>query len=237
MKIINCLVVDDEPLAREIIETNISKIPNWKVLRSCVNAEEAYEALLDHQIDVIFLDIEMPVISGVDFLKSLKKPPLIIFTTAYSEYALKGFDLNIIDYLLKPTTFSRFFQAVEKVNDRLLEHDNTALKDIPVDPNYMFIKHNGKLIKVIFSDILYIKAEQEYSLLYTEKDQLLVSMHLKLIERILPKNLFLRAHRSYIVSVNRINSIYGNTLQIADNNQIPIGNKFKEDLLKRLNIK
>ena len=236
MKTINSLIVDDEPLAREIIQTYINKVPNWTVIETCINAEEAYESLLKHDIDVLFLDIQMPVISGVEFLQSLQKPPLVIFTTAYSEYALKGFELNVIDYLLKPISFSRFFQAIEKANKKL-STKNEEIKMVKKDVSYFFVKHSGKLVKIIFSDILYIKAEQEYSFIFTKKEKLLVSMHLKLLEGILPEKVFTRIHRSYIIPQETTTSLYGNTIQIGDDIQLPIGGKYKENLLIKLNIK
>lgn len=232
---INCLIVDDEPLARDIIKTHLSKIPNWKVVATCINAEEAYEALLKFNIDVLFLDIQMPVITGIEFLQSLKNAPLVVFTTAYSEYAIKSYELNVVDYLLKPISYSRFYQAIEKANMLFKEkknHDIAPKKEL----EYFFVKHNSKLIKIVFSDILYIKAEQEYSYIYTIENKLLVSMHLKILEEALPKDKFTRTHRSYIVPQEKITSIYGNTLQISDA-QLPIGNKYKDNLLQKLEIK
>lgn len=235
MKPVYVLIVDDEPLAREIIVTHVSKIPNWKVIDTCINAEEAYEALLNNTVDVLFLDIQMPVITGVEFLQSLQNPPLVIFTTAYSEYALKGFELNVIDYLLKPISFGRFTQAVEKVNNKLVSITENPKKE--KEATYFFVKQDGKLIKVIFSDILCIKAEQEYSFIFTENERLLVSMHLKMLENILPSKQFTRIHRSYIIPHQKVISIYGNTLQIGEDTKLPIGNTYKENLLSKLNIK
>lgn len=235
MKPVHVLIVDDEPLAREIIATHVSKIPIWEVVATCINAEEAYEALLNNTIDLMFLDIQMPVITGVEFLQSLQNPPLVIFTTAYSEYALKGFELNIIDYLLKPISFGRFTQAVEKVNNKLASVvNNPETENLAT---YFFVKQDGKLLKVIFSDILYIKAEQEYSFIFTENERLLVSMHLKMLENILPSKKFIRIHRSYIAPIEKVISIYGNTLKIDENTKLPIGNTYKENLLSKLNIK
>lgn len=237
MKTIHALIVDDEPLAREIIETHIQKVPNWTVIATCIHAEEAYEALLTYDIDVLFLDIQMPVISGIDFLQSLKKPPLVIFTTAFSEYALKGFELNVVDYLLKPISFSRFFQAIEKVNQKLATVETENNKKVEEDKSYFFVKHEGELLKINFPDILYIKAEQEYSYIYLKKGKLLVSMHLKLLESILPDKLFTRIHRSYIIPQEIATSLYGNTIKIGEDIQLPIGSKYKENLLLKLKIK
>lgn len=236
MKQIRALIVDDEPLAREIIQTHLSKIPNWTVIDTCINAEEAYEALLTHEIDVLFLDIQMPVVSGVEFLQSLQQPPLVIFTTAYSEYAVKGFDLNVIDYLLKPISFGRFVQAIEKANAKLTSQ-NEDQEAASKEADYMFVKHDSKLVKITFSDILYIKAEQEYSHIFTKNKKLLVSMHLKLLASMLPQHSFTRIHRSYIIPHELATSIYGNTLQIGDDIQLPIGSTYKEVLLQKLKIK
>lgn len=235
MKTVNVLIIDDEPLAREIVHTHLEKFPNWNVVRHCINAEEAYEALINYTIDVIFLDIQMPIITGVEFLQSLQNPPLVIFTTAYSEYALKGFELNVIDYLLKPISFGRFSQAIEKANAKL----TSLTPDVKskTASTYFFVKQDGKLLKVVFSEIRYIKAEQEYSFIFTKTEKLLVSMHLKLLENILPETLFTRIHRSYIVPHENVISIYGNTIQIDSDTQIPIGNTYKDRLLSKLNIK
>jgi len=233
---IHCLIVDDEPLARDIIKTHLSKVPNWKVIDTCINAEEAYEALLKNDVDVLFLDIQMHVITGVEFLQSLKNPPLVIFTTAFSEYALKGFELNVIDYLLKPISYGRFFQAIEKANIKIKEKKSSS-NVVKKENSYFFVKVDGKLVKISFSEIVYIKAEQEYSHIYTINKKLLVSMHLKLLENILPEKTFTRIHRSYIIPQETITSIYGNTIQIGDEIKLPIGKTYKDQLLQKLNIK
>jgi DNA-binding LytR/AlgR family response regulator len=235
MKIINSLIVDDEPLAREIIQSHLSKIPNWSVADTCVNAEEAYEALLKFDIDVIFLDIQMPIITGIDFLKSLKKPPHVIFTTAFNEYAIKGYELNVVDYLLKPILFNRFYQAVEKVNEKLA--NEKGIESVKEESTYFFFKYNGKLLKITFDDIIYVKAEQEYSFIYTKEDKFLVSMHLKRMQEILPEIDFLRIHRSYIVAKDKITAILGNTVQIDDSINLPIAKNSKSSLLHSLKIK
>ncbi|MDW3647621.1 MAG: LytTR family DNA-binding domain-containing protein [Bacteroidia bacterium] len=235
MKTVSCLLVDDEPIAREILISHLDKVPNWHVKHACMNAEEAYEVLLKEDIDVIFLDIEMPEISGVEFLQSLKNPPLVIFTTAYSEYALKGYELNVVDYLLKPIAFNRFFQSIEKANLMLEVLNNEKKSDIP-SPPFIFVKHAGKLIKINFEDIIYVKAEQEYSLIVLEDAKVLASKHLKLLLRELPDQEFSRIHRSYILSHHKISSISGNQIQLKDGTELPIGNTYKEELLQKLQI-
>jgi DNA-binding LytR/AlgR family response regulator len=235
MKTIKALIVDDEPLAREIIQTHLAKVPNWTVVGSCANAEEAYEVLMKFEVDVLFLDIQMPVITGIDFLKSLKYPPLVIFTTAYNEYALKGYELNIVDYLLKPIMFNRFYQAIEKAQERLLSSEKKVNSDSP--NTYFFFKYNGKLLKIIFEDIVYVKAEQEYSYIHTKDDKFLVSMHLKKLQEILPPQDFLRIHRSYIVAKSKIASISGNSVQVLESITLPIAKNKKSELLNSLNIR
>ncbi|MEM8892321.1 MAG: response regulator transcription factor [Bacteroidota bacterium] len=233
MKTVKCLIVDDEPIAREIMVSHLEKVPNWVVESTCMNAEEAYEVLLKVDIDVIFLDIEMPEISGVEFLQSLKKPPLVIFTTAYSEYALKGYELNVVDYLLKPIAFQRFFQTIEKAN-LMLEALNK--EKLAPSPQYMFVKHGGKLKKIKFEDIMYVKAEQEYSLIMLGDTKVLASKHLKLLSKELPEQEFTRIHRSYILSHHKIASISGNQVQLEDGTELPIGSKYKETLIQKLKI-
>lgn len=234
MKRVNCLIVDDEPIAREIVTSHLEKVPNWEVKSTCINAEEAYEALLSEDIDVVFLDIEMPIISGVEFLQSLKNPPLVIFTTAYSEYALKGYDLNVVDYLLKPITFHRFFQAIEKANLMLEATAKHPGNDATL--SYIFLKDAGKLKKINFGDIVYIKAEQEYSSIVMANSKVLASKHLKLLIDVLPKQLFTRIHRSYIVSHHKISAISGKKVQMEDGTELPIGSTYREELIDRLNI-
>jgi DNA-binding LytR/AlgR family response regulator len=215
--------------------SHVEKVPNWVVKSTCMNADEAYEALLHEDIDVIFLDIEMPEISGVEFLQSLKHPPLVIFTTAYSDYALKGYELNVVDYLLKPIAFNRFFQTIEKANLML----ETINKEKPFDtlsPPYIFVKHGGKLKKINFKDINYVKAEKEYSLIILGDTKVMASKHLKLLVRELPSEQFTRIHRSYIVSHHKISSISGNQIQMEDGTELPIGSKYKEEFIQKLKI-
>ena len=235
MNTIRCLIVDDEPLAREIIQTHLDKMPGWEVAGSCINAEEAYEFLVKTPVDVLFLDIQMPVISGIDFLRSLKKPPLVVFTTAFPQYAIEGFNLNVVDYLLKPITLIRFFQAVEKIKESLAARTKLMEEEKEAPVNYLFVKLNSKLIKINFEDILYIKAEKDCSSVYVKEKRFFVSMHLKLMEEILPARIFTRIHRSYIIHLEKINSIYGNTLHI-EGIEIPIGANFKDELYRKLHI-
>lgn len=228
------MVVDDEPIARDILISYIKNTPGLKLVKSCINASEAYEGLYQHKIDLIFLDIQMPVITGTDFLRSLRNPPLVIFTTAYHKYAVEGFELNSVDYLLKPITYDRFYQAVQKVRERL------AFKNIrPQEPvvvnNYLFIKQDTKLVRVNHDEINYIQAEKDYSSVYLNDRRLFASMHLKLFEDMLPKEKFLRLHRSYIVNLSRIKAIKGNMAEL-DGIELPIGANYRDSLLSALRI-
>lgn len=235
MKKIGCLVVDDEPIARDILKTYIEQLPELSLLGSCKNATEAYHALYEFPVDVIFLDIQMPVITGTDFLRSLRKPPLIVFTTAYAEYALEGFELNSVDYLLKPITFERFYQSVQKVQERLV---HLSWQVMPYETlSYIFIKQDTKLIKVDFEEINYIQAERDFCSLYLSSGKRLLSgMHLKLMEEVLPPEKFVRVHRSYIININKIKVIQGNLL-VTDHAEIPVGNNYRESLFKILKIR
>lgn len=231
MKKVNCLVVDDEPLARRIIETYITNIPGWTTVGSCINAMEAYDVLQQHPVDVLFLDIRMPVISGIDFLRSLPHRPLVVFTTAYSEHAATGFDLNAVDYLLKPITRERFDQAVEKVTQRLLA---TNLPPAP-PPDYIFIKHDSKLIRLNYDDILLLEAKRDFTSIHLKTKKILAGMHLKALEAMLSPQRMVRVHRSYIVNLDAIQSIEGNTLGVHGLS-IPIGTNYKAALYRSLGL-
>jgi DNA-binding LytR/AlgR family response regulator len=228
---IRCLIIDDEPIARDLLKLYCEQAPGLELITTCINAEEAYRALHEHEIDLIFLDIEMPGIRGTDFLRSLKKPPLVVFTTAYSHYAVEGFELNSVDYLVKPITFERFYQAVQKVADRL----GSNINNHDEKPDHVFLKQDSKLIRVVFSQINYIQAERDFSSVFLEDKRLLAGMHLKLMEAILPARIFLRVHRSFIVNLNRISEIKGNTL-IINGHEIPVGAGYRDELFRRLGI-
>lgn len=232
---IHCMVVDDEPIARDILASHIEKTPGLKLVKSCMNATEAYEGLYQHQVDLLFLDIQMPVITGTDFLRSLRNPPLVVFTTAYQQYAVEGFELNSVDYLLKPITYDRFYQAIEKVKERIAYKTNLP-QAVPIQADYIFIKQDTKLVRVNYNQINYIEAEKDYSSVYLTDKRIFASMHLKIFEDTLPKDQFMRIHRSYIVNMSKIKSIKGNMVEL-EQAEIPIGATYREELLKLLGIK
>lgn len=239
-KKINCIIVDDEPLAQQVIEKFMKRFPELNLVDKCDSAMAAFESLHRQEVDLIFLDINMPVISGLNFLKSLNQPPLVIFTTAYAEYALDGFELNAVDYLLKPISTERFDKAMEKVFERLQ-------RSIPRSPgesrptgqpskDYIFVKADGKLVKVNYSDILYCEGMKDYLKIYLKTGKFLViHQTMKGMEEHLPDQTFMRIHKSYIVSLPAIKSFHDNMLQFAETpEEIPVSNSYKEELLKRL---
>lgn len=236
---IQCLIVDDEPLARNLVKDHVKHLPNWQVVDTCKNALEAYEVLMSQKVDVLFLDIKMPVVSGTDFYRSLKDPPLLIFTTAYPNYAVEGFELDALDYLVKPITFDRFLKAANRaevhLNSLQDKSGNTVnqTESTPVS-NFIFIKHYSKLIKINFKDVLYLEAQKDFVNFVTKEKEYLASMTLKSAEKQLPKASFLRIHRSYIISIEAVTAMFGNVVEIGKK-QLPIGSSYKEIVLKRLN--
>ena len=233
MNKMNCLIVDDEPIARSILENYLARLPELVLVNSCKNATEAYESMYSHLVDVIFLDIQMPTITGIDFIRSLKKTPMVVFTTAFSNFAVEGFELNAIDYLVKPITFERFCQAVQKLKDRYNESKKTTEPAETVD--YLFIKHNEKLLRIKHSNIHYIEAEKDFCSVYLDEKRILASMHLKMFEDILPVRLFHRVHRSYIINLDKIIAIKGNVIELP-HQEVPIGANYKKQLMERLGL-
>src|SRR5687767_8706481 len=232
MSELKCMIVDDEPIARDILKNYINATPELVLVKSCMNATEAYEGLHQHEVDLVFLDIQMPVITGIDFLRSLRNPPLIIFTTAYHNYAVEGFELNSVDYLLKPITYDRFYQAIQKAKERAAS--KSTKKQLPA-ADYIFIKQDDRLIKINHNQIVYIEAEKDFSTVFYDDKKLLAGMHLKMFEAMLPEEQFFRVHRSYIINLSKINSLTGNVVELGKK-EIPIGANYKNELNKKLGI-
>ena len=236
---IKALIVDDEPLAQEVLETYIEKLPEIILVEKCENAIQANEALKNHTIDLMFLDIQMPQITGIDFLKSIPNPPVVIFTTAYPDYAIEGFELDAVDYLLKPISLERFMKAVNKASEII---DARTPESTPVslgeNKDFFFVKADKKLVKCNFKDILYIEGLKDYVIIRMEASRIITLQTMKSLEERLPKNEFMRVHRSYIVNVSRINAIVGNMVELTEkglNKQIPIGKNYRDDLLQIIN--
>ena len=233
-KIIQCLIVDDEPMAREILENHLSKIDSVKVVASCKNAVEAFNIISANKIDIIFLDINMPEISGLSFAKVIDKKIRLIFTTAYREYAVDGFDLQAVDYLLKPISFDRLYQSINKYVDectpsRLLkDRDNVEEKS-----DFIFVRSDRKMIKVNFSEIFYIESLGDYIKILLNTKNIVTRESISSMEAKLPKNMFLRTHRSFIVSIKHIVSFTNEHIEI-NKQAIPISRSYKTSVLNKL---
>ena len=233
----NCLAIDDEPLALDVIENFTRKIPFLNFNGKCTSAFEAIQLINNFQTDLIFLDINMPHLSGIDFLKSIKNPPMIIFTTAYAEFAVEGFELNAVDYLLKPIAYERFLKAVNKayelysLKNKRISGDET-LTDSPTD--FMLVKVDYSTVRINLSEILYIEGLKDYVKIYCGPRPILTKSTMKNIgEKLSGKN-FLRVHKSYIVSISRIDSIENQRIIIGEK-RIPVGEQYKDEFNKVLN--
>lgn len=223
---LKCIIVDDEPLAQEVLENYVQRLnTELELVKKCSNAMDAFQTLHHENIDLLFLDIQMPVIDGLSFLKSLMNPPAVILTTAYSNHALEGFDLDVVDYLLKPISFERFLKAVNKAIEL---HKSQHAES---DTDYMFVKVDSKLVKINYADILYIEGMKDYLKIFVSERPLVVHQTMKKIEEMLPKNNFVRVHKSYIVAISAVNSIVGNFIEI-NGKEIPIGANYKDQLIK-----
>ncbi|TDO19610.1 LytR/AlgR family response regulator transcription factor [Pedobacter duraquae] len=236
MKRYNCLIVDDEPIAREIIEKFCGYLPSLKVLASCGQAFEAMEILSSAKVDILFLDINMPVLDGISFLKTLKKAPQVIFTTAYKEYATDAFDLAACDYLLKPFSLERFIMAVGRAEERLkqLEKPLSIIQETS-QIDHIFIKAEGKIYKLAFEKILYTEAQGNHTKIVTTDQDLLPTITFSTLQELLPSMLFLRVHRSFLVNMSKITHVEGNRIFIEEM-QIPVGSLYRDRFMKALGL-
>ena len=237
-KTIKCIAVDDEPLALEIIEAHINKCENLKLIGKCANAIEAAEAISHEKPDIIFCDIHMPEISGIDFMKSLQKSGiLVVFTTAYSEYAVDAFSLDALDYLLKPISLDRFKKSIERAEEYFTFKNQQEQPQAEMSVAHMFVKADGKMIKINYDDIWYVEAFADYVKIFTAEDRRIVTLQtMKNMEISLPTDKFARVHRSYIVAINKVKSIGAHEVQIGNKN-IPLGKNYKDAFAQRMNIK
>ncbi|GHA76452.1 DNA-binding response regulator [Pontibacter akesuensis] len=235
------MIVDDEPLALDVLETFIQRLDTLELVCRCDNAVEAYSCLQSEHIDLMFLDIQMPKLTGIDFLKSLAHPPKVIFTTAYRDYAVEGFELNVVDYLLKPIAFERFLKAVSKVSAP--EPVQSGLQAAPVAPAavpatyaeaFIYLKSDKKMVKVMLSDVLYIESLKDYIRVKTETKEIISYQKISFLEEKLPTDKFLRIHRSFIVALDKIQAFSATAVDIGKS-EIPIGRFYKNDVLQVLN--
>lgn len=229
---ITCVIVDDEPIARDILESFIDKTPNLELISSCKNAMEALQVAQTENIDLFFLDINMPEITGLSLAKIINNKSQIIFTTAYRDYAVDGFNLSVIDYLLKPIAFDRFLQAIQKVT----EPTNSNMKVSTENDNkkdFMFVRADRKMVKINFKDILYIESLGDYVKVFTNNDTVITRETISNFETTLPSDCFIRVHRSYIVSISKISSYTNEYIEIAKK-AVPISRSYKESVLQKL---
>ena len=231
-KTISCIIVDDEAVAREIIATHVSKIENIKVVAQCKNAIEAFNCISNNAIDLVFLDINMPEISGIAFAKSINKSIKIIFTTAYRDYAVEGFELQAVDYLLKPIAFDRLLKAV---NTYFEVYNKPEVKTTPITEahDFIFVRSDRRMLKVDFNAIVYIESYSDYIKIHTKNKTIVTRETISAIEAKLPKQQFLRIHRSYIVAVKQITA-FTNEFVTVNDTSLTISRSYKSEILKKL---
>ena len=232
---IKCIIVEDETLAQDVIKSHLSQISGWELVGVCRNAPEALEALNTLEVDVMFLDIRLPGMSGLNFLRTLSDPPLVVLTTAYAEYAVESYEFSIIDYLLKPISFERFSKAAEKIMEGRLFSPARKEQEKPTG-DHIFIKSNSKFFKVNFSEILYVEGMKDYLKIHTAEYTLVTHQTMNELEKTLPPRQFLRVHKSYIVALGHIRAIYGNSVELGKVT-IPIGINYKETVMNLIGKK
>lgn len=230
-----CLIVDDEPVARQGIEEYVSQVDYLEPVASCENVAKAAVAMNECAIDVLYLDIHMPKVSGMDFLKALRNPPLTILTTAYSAYALEGYTLNVVDYLLKPVTFDRFLRATQKAWEicqyRKIHRGEAGM--LTASLPYFFVKAENRYEKIQFDDVRFIEALQNYVVIHTKERKIITYLTLSGIESQLPRERFIKVHKSFVVSLASVQSIDGNEIVVAGA-RIPISRNLKDEVLGRI---
>lgn len=235
---LNCIAIDDEPFALEMMADDIQKIPFLNLVGTFSNPLDAWQLIKQGKVDLIFLDIQMPTLTGTQFLRTLPKPPMVIFTTAYQQYALEGYDLDIIDYLLKPIPFERFLKAVNKAYERFQMKPKEMTGSIAEDAAFFFIHVEYKQIKIYFDEVLYIEGLKDYVKIFIKNQNkpLLTRLNLKSIEAKLPAQQFYRVHNSYLVALNKITSFKKTKLYI-EKQEIPIGKKYAESFEQKYHPK
>jgi len=231
---IRCMIIEDEPLAQNVLKKYIGEVSSLDLVAVCSNALEAQEAIQSKTIHLLFLDINLPKLSGINFLKTLPAPPLVIFTTAYPEFAVEGFELDAIDYLVKPFSFERFLKAINKALHKI--NGKAASSDDKPADDFIFLKADKKVYKIDFDNILYAEATGDYVKVFTLEGQYTANITLKKLLEELPANLFIRVHKSYLISANKIKFFEGNYIKVGQTD-IPIGAAYREEIFARLKEK
>jgi DNA-binding LytR/AlgR family response regulator len=232
MKPFKCLLVDDEPLAIDIIENYLQRFENVET-RRCENALDAFRLLKEEKFDLIFLDIEMPMLTGLDFLGTLKDPPPVIITTAYRDYAVEGFEFEALDYLVKPISFPRFVKAFERALKSSASTENISENNSVDENEYLFLKVDRKFVKLMLGDILYIESLKDYIRVTTRSTSLISYQSLTSITEKLPPDKFIRIHRSFTIGIDKVDSIEGNCIEI-DGKLLPISREHRQEVLKKI---
>lgn len=233
---VKCILADDEPLAIRVLENHIAKLENIEVIARCSNAMEVLEVLKERDIDLIFLDIQMPHLTGIDMLKTLNNPPAIVITTAYRNFAIDAFELDVLDYLLKPITFERLLKAVNKYYSRCQKHIIHHDMNHPAsgEEAYVYIKKNKTMIKVYLKDIIFIESLKEYIRIHTDQESYMTKQKLGYMEQKLPEDRFIRVHKSFLVAISRIKSVSPSFIGLENEQKVPIGRSYKAFVLNKL---
>ena len=229
-----CLIVDDEPLAVEVIENHLNKIEQLELVGTCKNAFEVYNFLQENKVDLMFLDIHMPEMKGTDLIKNLKNPPKVILTTAYREYALESYELNVLDYLLKPISFERFIQAINKYYDSATASTDISFHEKSNEDSFIYVREKNQVHKILSNNILYIESISDYVKIHSSNQKVTIRYTISSIEKMLSSNEFLRIHRSYIVNSNYITKFTAHSIYIEEK-EFPIGPSYKKDVFRALN--
>lgn len=231
----SCLIVDDEPIAIRVVRNHLQNFPNIEIAGECSNAIEALDFLMKKPVDLIFLDIQMPQITGLELIRNLHHPPLVIFTTAYRDFAVEAFDLDVVDYLLKPFSLARFAKSIGKFIQQMSEKNNGFHhQGTNTTPEYMLIKADKKIYKIDLEDLIYLESLGDYVCIYTSTDKITTKERISNLFERLPSNKFLRIHRSYVVSIRKIDAILAGCIEIA-NKKLPVGRNYKEQVETFLN--
>ena len=233
---IRCLLVDDEPIAQDVIESYISRIDVLEMVGKCRSAIEAFSFLQEQSIDLILLDIQMPQLTGLEFLRTLVNPPKVIITTAYREYAVDSYELDVLDYLVKPISFERFMKAIGKIAQIRVSENNVIKDSVSQDEPFIFVKEDRKLVRIYLRDIICIESQRDYVLIMTITRQIKTRHTLQFFEELLPVKQFVRIHRSFIIAISKIQSVSENRIE-AGGMELMIGGNYKQAILDRLNIK
>lgn len=231
-----CLIIDDEPLARDLMRSHIEKLENFEIVAECGDAMKALQELRNHEVDLMFMDIQMPQITGIEFLKTLKHPPKVIITTAFREYALDGFELDVVDYLLKPITFERFLKSVNKyyqVTQEEQQNISPGPAKTTTEDAFIYVKENKKVIKLHLNEILYVEGLSEYVQIYTGKKKIITKTSMSNMQEKLPDAGFMRIHKSFIVSLTKIEAFTSHSIEVPGK-ELPIGRSYKNSVLDAL---